>query len=178
MNENFMELMVKAREKAELAGILKWNEKTAQFGLTMTEEEAGLLLAGGRASLKEQGRVELGGGIFPALIAAFCDSPYISQSNYVETLTELADIFYLFKNESCDCLTDDELMQFMKEQFDGVCFGSPEYLADTCLERFSRAIRAGYSGYRGSGGRREYGKFEEEKRWDRDLYLEALMDQF
>ena len=41
-----------------------------------------------------------------------------------------------------DELTDDELLTFMKEQFDTVCFGDTDYLGDTCLEIFSQAAQA------------------------------------
>ena len=47
------------------------------------------------------------------LIEAFCDSPYIMQSNYEETLEELQDIFYFFKGEAMEQISDDELIEFM-----------------------------------------------------------------
>ena len=33
------------------------------------------------------------------------------QENYADTLMRLQDIFYLYKNESLDELTDDELLE-------------------------------------------------------------------
>ena len=41
---------------------------------------------------------------------------------------------------------------------------------------FAQAVRAGYGGYKGSEGYGEYSKFDEVKRWDYELYLEALRD--
>lgn len=99
-------------------------------------------------------------------------------SNYADTLKELQDIFYLFKNESKDKLTDDELFTFMREQFDDVCAGDTTYLADTCLERFAQAIRAGYTGYIETQGYNEYEQFSEEQRWDRELYMQVLKELF
>lgn len=43
-----------------------------------------------------------------------------------------------------DELTDDELLTFMKQQYEEICFGDLEYLKSTCLERFVRAIRFRY----------------------------------
>jgi len=83
--------------------------------------------------LREQQRVEFGEGILPRLIFTFCDSPHIYQQNYVETLLRLQDIFYLYKNECMDELTDDELLDFMKKAFDGECEGSLDYLEDHLL---------------------------------------------
>lgn len=73
-------------------------------------------------------------------------------------------------------MTDDELITFMKEQFESICSGDLDYLEGTCLDIFAQAIRAGYRGYEGSGGRGEYAQFDEVKRWDRELYLEALRE--
>ena len=87
--------------------------------------------------------MEFGGGVFQKLIYAFCDSVYIRQDNYADTLASLQDIFYLYKNESMDILTDDELIELMREAFDGECEGSLEYLEETCLEQIARAIRGG-----------------------------------
>ena len=64
----------------------------------------------------------------------------------------------------------------MREQFDNVCFGSVEYLAETCLDRFARAIRAGYRGYEASQGAGEYEQFSEETRWEKELYDAALRE--
>ena len=86
------------------------------------------------------------------------------------------EIFYLYKNEVLEELTDDELLHFMKEQFEGICFGSLEYLENTCLANFAQAVRAGYDGYQGSDGYGEYSQFDEVPRWDYELYLAALKE--
>lgn len=90
----------------------------------------------------------------------------------------LQEIFYEFKNESEDNLTDDELLSFMKEQFEDVCSGDVDYLEGTCLEIFTKAIRAGYEGYKKTGGYGEYGQFDEVPRWDKEMYFEVLKELF
>ena len=93
------------------------------------------------------------------LIEAFCDSPYIMQNNYEETLEELQDIFYFFKEEAMEQISDDELIEFMKRDFDGKCQGSIvvllengdlekilEYLSGTSLEELCRGTRYGLNG--------------------------------
>ena len=178
MQESFYNLLAESRNRRELSKILSCNEKTAGFGLTLTEEEAGLLLACRLDALKDERRVEFGDGILSRLIEAFCDSEYMNQDEYADTLSGLLEIFYLYKNESGDCLTDDELLAFMREQFDGVSCGSLDYLEGTCLERFSRAVRSGYRGYQSSQGRGEYENFSEEMHWDKQLYLDAVRELF
>ncbi len=178
MEDDMFELMQLKKQELEIAALISCNEKTEQFGLVLTKEDARELTVNRNESLKSNQRVEFGEGILPKLIYTFCDSQYINQDNYMETLSELQDIFYLFKNEAEDNLTDDELMTFMKEQFESICYGDADYLAGTCLERFAEAIRAGYSGYIGSDGHNQYLEFDEEQRWDKDLYLQVLTELF
>lgn len=178
MEDDMFELMQLKKQEMEIAALVSCNEKTEQFGLVLTKEDARELTISRNESLKSNQRVEFGEGILPKLIYTFCDSQYINQDNYVKTMSELQEIFYLFKNEAEDNLTDEELMTFMKEQFESICYGDADYLADTCLERFAEAIRAGYTGYIGSDGRNQYSEFDEEQRWDKELYMEVLTELF
>ena len=151
---------------------------SARYGLALTEQEAELLVSERTQTLRAERRVEFGPGILPRVIEEFCDSDFIDQNNYVDTLIRLQEIFYLYKNEMHDEISDEELLHFMKEQFEEVCFGDLGYLEGTCLRIFAEAVRAGYRGYQSSEGYGEYGAFDEVKRWDRELYLEALHDLF
>ncbi|GHU43012.1 hypothetical protein FACS1894111_07870 [Clostridia bacterium] len=176
MDTNVFDLIQRQKAEEECRSLMLYNEKTASFGLSLTAEEAHELVAYRDDSLKEHRRVEFGKGILDALVFAFCDSPYIGQADYLETLKGLTDLFYLFKNESEDKLTDDELMTFMREQFDEVCCGDLDYLGGTCLTRFVTAIRGGYRKYQASGGKNEYEALSEEMRWDPELYRQILTE--
>lgn len=168
--------MTELRKEREAAEVAAYNCISERFGLTLSAQEAGALVAAKNESLKKHRRVEFGRGILEKLIFTFCDSQYISQDDYAETLMRLADIFYDFKNESQDKLTDEELLNFMKEQFETICEGDTDYLASTCLANFVSAVRMGYRGYQKSQGKGEYGQFDEVKRWDPELYMAALRD--
>ena len=183
--ENTFELLIMEQQRQSLERILRCNEKTSAYGLTLTEAEATALLACRQQALAQNQRIEFGEGILPRLIEAFCDSPYINSQEYSDTLARLQDIFYLYKNESLDQLSDDELLDFMKCEFDGVCCGDPDYLEGTCLERFSRAIRSGYEirAHRDrrdeyaldrGGADRVYRAFDEETRWEFELFRLTL----
>ncbi len=173
--KNWLELMSKQTQVKE---VLARNRDTEKFGLALSEKEAQLLVAERGEVLRKERRVEFGQGILPKIIDSFCDSAYITQDSYCDTLIRLQEIFFLYKNEMLDEITDDELLEFMREQFDGVCCGDLDYLEGTCLDLFAQAIRAGYSGYEATGGRGEFEKFDLVKRWDKELYLAALMDLF
>lgn len=169
--ENWMELM---NGQMWLEQVRDTNRYSEKYGLTLSAEDTEILMAEKPRILRDARRVEFGQGILPQMICVFCDSSYISQEDYVDTLIRLQEIFYLYKNEMHDEITDEELLSFMKEQFETVCFGDLEYLESTCLEIFAQAIRAGYRGYAGTGGRGEFSRFDIVQRWDRELYLLAL----
>lgn len=130
-------------EEVRVQRLVETNEFTGRYGLTLSEQDAKLLLRGRQESLKAQRRVEFGEGILPKLIFCFCDSPYISQEDYAETLGRLQEIFYFYKNESLDMLTDEELLGGMREKFDGECHGELDYLEDTILDELGRDVRGG-----------------------------------
>ena len=173
----FLQLQL-MKQKQEMELLISNNEKTERFGLSLTKESAKELMLCRNESLRKYRRVEFGNGILDKLIFTFCDSQYIMQDNYLKSLAKLQDIFYEFKNEAQDKLTDDELLTFMKEQFESVCYGDLNYLETTCLERFAAAIRGGYKGYEKSGGHKEYEQFDTEQRWDNELYYEVVKELF
>ena len=172
-NQNWLELW---NSQTWIKQVQETNQYTEKFGLTLSEEDTMLLLTEKNITLKAERRVEFGQSILPQIIYAFCDSSYLSQNNYVETLVRLQEIFYLYKNEMQDEITDDELVHFMKEQFETVCYGDLDYLEGTCLDVFAQAIRAGYRGYQKTQGYGEFEKFDIVQRWDKGLYLEALRE--
>jgi hypothetical protein len=173
MEENWMVLL---QRQNQLAGVMKTNQFTEKFGLRLSEQDAELILQERGNALREQKRVEFGEGIASRIIYEFCDSDFIDQNNYVDTVIRLQEIFYLFKNEMQDEITDEELLHLMKEQFEVLCFGDLDYLEGTCLHHFAQAIRAGYEGYKGTDGYGEYAKFDQQVRWDYGLYYAALQE--
>ena len=169
--KNWTELMA---GESQIKQILAVNEYSEQYGLSLSREDTELLLAERRNVLKRERRVEFGQSILPQIIYTFCDSSYIIQDNYLDVLIRLQEIFFLYKNEMQDEITDEELLNFMKEQFDGVCCGDPDCLEGTCLDIFAQAIRAGYRGHLKTRGWGEFTERDIMPRWDRELYLEAL----
>lgn len=173
MEKNWLALMSK---QLQITQVLETNKFTEKYGLALSKEDAEILAEERVHTLQNEQRVEFGQGILPKIIYTFCDSPYIMQENYCESLIRLQEIFYLYKNEMQDEITDDELLEFMQEQFETVCYGDFDYLESTCLDIFSQAVRAGYSGYQASQGRGEFAQFDIVTRWDRELYLETLKE--
>lgn len=148
------DFMLYVSDWEESRRIKKTNEAASRYGLCLSDQEIGELLNRRKEYLSQQQRVEFASGILEKLILAFCDSDFLYQDNYAETIDRLQAIFYLYKNESLDELTDEELIHIMRTAFDGECAGSLEYLESTYLEQFARRIR--------TGTRRFMGRYEED----------------
>ncbi len=131
-------------QKQAVNEIIKCNDLSARFGLVLTHAQAMELTETRADSLRDNGRIEFGGGVVDKLIKEFCDSPFISVSNYAEILHELIRLFYYYKNEALDLITDDDLIKFMKTAFDGACQGSLDLLAHRELERMAKNLRFGF----------------------------------
>lgn len=123
--------------------ILSCNEKTAQYGLVLSEQQAAALAQTRTTALRETKRLELNGGIVDRLILAFCDSPYITKENYEETLHELVALFYDLKNNTWDAVSDDDCIAFLKCAFNGRCCGSPELLSGEVMKLVGHIHRDG-----------------------------------
>ncbi len=112
-------------------------------GLSLSSRAMEQLAIQRRELLLETGRVEFGEGILPKLTARFQDSPYLCQHDYEETLFSLQELFYHYKNECQDLLSDDELLEAMCLIYNEVSCGSTEFLADIPWEDMYRAGRTG-----------------------------------
>ena len=142
MDNSYLEIINK-RKQIEIVNIKRCNEYKSKYGLVLSDNQISNILERRKEILKETGRVELREGIIDKLIKEFCDSPYINQENYAETLYELIEIFYEYKNETMDLITDDELINFMKKSFDGICQGDLEYLSGTVMYRMRENLLNG-----------------------------------
>ena len=81
MDNNWLELL---SDTNQLATVMETNQYVQQFGLTLSEQDAQLILDNRKAALRTQHRIEFGEGIVPKIIREFCDSPYIDQNAYAK----------------------------------------------------------------------------------------------
>ncbi|NPV91935.1 MAG: hypothetical protein HPY50_14310 [Firmicutes bacterium] len=127
--------------------IVRLNEKSSRYGLALTHLDALQLVETRGETLRAVGRIEIGGSTIGKIIEAFCDSSYINQQDYADTLHELLEVFYYMKNETLDLVPDDELIGLMKSFFERSCRGSLELLKNRELELMARNLRFGVPGY-------------------------------
>ncbi len=86
-------------------------------------------------ALKNNKRIELDGGIIDKVIREFFDSPYISNDNFVETINEIIELFYYYKNETNDLISDDDLLKLMRKHYDDFAKGDLDYLSRNFFRR-------------------------------------------
>lgn len=145
MTFELMSLSTTLIHKQAVIEIEKCNEFTAQFGLILSHRDAVELVETHTLALKSNGRIEFGGGVIEKIIQQFYNSPYITTPNYAETLHDLTELFYYYKNETLDLMSDDDLIKFMKKSFDGRCGGSLELLSERELASMACNLRFGYA---------------------------------
>ena len=135
-----MEFLRPSQPRENLQVLAAVNRQTARYGLTLTPEEMTALAESRGRALRDTGRVELGEGILPRLIEAFCDSPYLHQADYAGTLEALQTIFYRWKNEAGDLTPDEDILRFLRRAFDRAG-GSTDCLEGFSLRELAKRIR-------------------------------------
>lgn len=120
--------------------LLKINQETEEYGLVLSPEEIKNIIEVRNKVLDAYGRVELGLEVTKKLIMNFYTSAFINDENYVPTLNELHEIFYYLKNETEDRISDDKLIEIIKNKFENSCEGSIDLLKST-LEVFAEDFR-------------------------------------
>ena len=110
------------------------NEYSAKFGLVLSVDEAKTLVEAKKDSLSSNGRVEFGNTISSRLVREFCSSPYLEKHTYLQTLIDLQEYFYHFKNLIESKISDDDLLEVMHLIFDEAAHGSVDFFASIDAE--------------------------------------------
>lgn len=139
MENSYLDVINK-RKEIEIRKIKNCNKYTSKYGLTLTDNQIKNIIERRAQTLKDTERIEFRESVIDKIIKEFCDSSYIFQSNYAEILYELIEIFYEYKNETMDLVSDDEMIDFMKRSFDGVCQGDLDYLSGTVMYKMRQNV--------------------------------------
>lgn len=137
----------KLSKHTAVAQIMQSNEKSGRYGLVLTHADAIELVETRNDALRASGRIEIGSATIGKIIDTFCDSSYILQQDYADSLHLLLEAFYYMKNETLDLISDDELIELMKNYFENRCKGSLELLVHRELEQMARNLRYGIFDY-------------------------------
>ena len=117
------------------------NEAIGRHGLSLSMADAQAIVVARAEALAATDRVEFGGGVASELVLAFAGSPHVSQATFADTIIELQDLFYEFKNESLEQITDDDLIAKMRSLFDDPAEGNLAFLEEALFEGLARTVR-------------------------------------
>lgn len=109
--------------------LIECNTFLNEYGLSLSSEDISSIIERRSLALKNNKRIELDGGIIDKVIREFFDSPYISNDNLVETINEIIELFYYYKNETNDLISDDDLLKLMRKHYDYFAKGDLDYLS-------------------------------------------------
>ncbi|WP_273327251.1 DUF6323 family protein [Vallitalea guaymasensis] len=137
-------MIINSSTEQQVNEIIRLNEETVKYGLTLSKHEIKQIIDVRNDLLRGYGRIELGTEVINKLIKSFYNSSYIQQDMYMSTLMELQEVFYYMKNETEDNLSDDEIIEILREFFEDYCKGSIELLQGREIENFARNQRIKY----------------------------------
>lgn len=141
-NDLFSQMTSPALQVRRLtAQILALRERAISYGLVISPKDASALAEVGVEQLHEQERVEFAQSAVVKIIHKFMESGYISQSDFVETVSELIAVFYEVKEESLDVISDDDVIFAMFDCFENISNGDIELLRTRDLERLIRRAK-------------------------------------
>ena len=98
--------------------ILKINDQSSVYGLTLTHDDVEEVIKSRGYSLKTYGRIDLNMDATKKIINKIYTSQYTDKDDYVEVINELQDVFYYLKNETLDKISDDEIIDLIGEFYE------------------------------------------------------------
>ncbi len=129
-------------DKKMIDSLMKLNDVTSDKGLVLKYEEIVMIIERKNDTLKNLGLIEIGKSVIDDIVYAFYDSSYIDSDNYFETINELVSIFYEYQFEFSGYLSDEEIINYMRECFDK-CGGSTLLLGSLFFDELNSKIKFG-----------------------------------
>ena len=115
MDETMKFLMPQGRVDETLAVV---NERLAMAGLSITRDDALMLVERRAESLAEVERVEFGQPAVVAIAEALANSPFLVEGSVADVLAELQDAFYALRDGLPVDVPDAEVIEALRGCFD------------------------------------------------------------
>lgn len=142
MKEIFENNLLVINDNKCLKDILLLNEVTSKKGLVLEEKQILELINYKNDILKEKGRIEII-PILDKIIYEFYNLPYVDEENYLLIIEQLTETFYLYQEEFDNKLTDEEIIRYLKENFNNNCAGSVTLLENDAMEELKHFLLSG-----------------------------------
>ena len=140
MNDLILNNLLIKNDKLVVNDILKLNLVTERYGLILTKDDVQKIIKNKKEILNDMKRIEIRDVTIQKIILNFYDSSYIDKYNYADTVSEIIRVFYIYREEFENILTDDEIIKHMKDGFEGICAGSVLFLETNYLSELKENI--------------------------------------
>ena len=108
-----------------------------RYGMELSEKQIRYLYEERADALKQTGRMEFRESAVKKMILTFCSSPYLSRECPENEIGDLLAAFYEWKNITRERFGDDELIEIMRNYYDGKAEGSVEKILDLTEEEIA-----------------------------------------
>ncbi len=98
--------------------LLALNKHTELSGIVLSQKDCKEIAECRSELLAENERIEVGAGAVTRIIERFCDSGYVDQRTFKDTVQGLLECFYAIKSETNDLANDDEVLDFLSYAFE------------------------------------------------------------
>lgn len=98
--------------------LIAMNKQTEKYGIVLSGKDCREIAECRSELLIENERIEVGAGAIRRIIEEFCESGYVSQQNFKDTVEGLLECFYAIKTETEDNLDDETVLKFLKDIFE------------------------------------------------------------
>lgn len=96
----------------------------------LSKEEVKGLIINKNKILKDNGLIEINNNVLKILIEYFSNSSFIDRSNYNEILNELVSVFYSYRINLSNRISDEEIIKYLYYNFENTCNGEIILLYD------------------------------------------------
>lgn len=124
-------MLAEAHNKYIANELMQFNDVTREYGITLSKKDCREIAECRSELLKDTERIEVGAGAVTKIIESFCDSWYINQQNFKDTVEGLLECFYTIKTETEDKVNDEDALKFLKYLFEVEAGGDVAKLYDS-----------------------------------------------
>ena len=117
MENNILKFTMNELQDFSSEKLMRLNEESINYGLVLTEEDVQQITKNTKETLKKTGRIETSTDSLEKKISFLYSSPYTQKDDYVEVISDMEEIFYYFKNQVSDLLSDDEIIEILKKTY-------------------------------------------------------------
>lgn len=122
----------------QVKNLLALNEVSAAAGLSLTPEEAALVVAENTQALADHGRIAWDDALLEKFVRRFADSAAVSNHNYAELLRVACEAYYYLLDEADDRIHEDEAVAAIVAAIDKGCTTAQEILANRGVAALAR----------------------------------------